>query len=477
MNVRQLLGIDADLQISAITNDSRECVEGSLYFAIRGLTVDGHSYIEQSIKNGAKVIVYTDDSIIKQPGIIYHLVADIHESYNRISADFYGNPGDELKVIGITGTNGKSTTSWIIDDLLNTKYACGYMGTIGLKTDGTLKPSPYTTLLPHQYNQIFRDMCNHQMEYAAIEVSSQGLDQHRVDFLKFDYGVMTNVTHEHLDYHLTMENYLQAKGKMFMQIKNDGLAIINNDDPFSCHYLKNNTTGKVVTYGIDNHSDIMAENVKLTPTQSQFTLVYYQERIEITTNLVGLFNIYNLLAAIAVVVDCGLTLAEVQTKSTNLAQVAGRMEVLANNLGLNVIVDYAHTPDGFEKVYEYINTIKTNRVISIFGSAGERDVLKRPILGEIADRYSDIIILTQEDCRNENPQVIANEVAAAIKSAEVIYIEDRAAAIAHGFAIAKPGDTIAVLAKGQEQYLKCATGKEFYQGDVQVCLEIINRKQ
>lgn len=473
MNVNTLLNISESFPVTMITNDSRECVEGSLYFAIKGLTVDGHDYIDQSVKNGAKVIVYTDDSIEKQPGIIYHLVTDINQSYNQISARFYGYPSKSLGVIGITGTNGKSTTSWIIDDLLNTKYKCGYMGTIGIKTDGVLKPSPFTTLLPQQYNHIFREMVDNNNDYAAIEVSSQGLDQHRVDFIEFDYAVMTNVTHEHLDYHHTMENYLIAKGKLFTQIKPTGLGIINNDDPMSCEYLKKVTTGKVVTYGIDNQSDIMAQDIELTPDYSKFTLSYYGEKHTITTNLVGLFNVYNLLAAIAVVVDCGMTIEEVGEKCQQLAQVAGRMEVLPNQLGLKVIVDYAHTPDGFEKVYEYIDTIKTNHVISIFGANGERDTLKRPILGEIANRYSETVILTQEDCRSESPRDIADQIAISIDSEKVIYVEDREQAIRYGFSIAKPGDIIAVLAKGQEQYLKCADGKHFYQGDVQVCLDEI----
>ncbi len=474
MTARELLNINNDINITNISNDSREINENGLYFAIEGLTVDGHDFIDNAIENGAVVIVHSKQ-VKKNENILYYQVDDILDAYNTIASKFWGQPTANLKVIGTTGTNGKSTTSWIIDDILNTKYESGYIGTVGIKTDDELKPSPFTTLLPHQYNQLFAQMVETNKQYAVIEVSSQGLDQKRTDFISFDYAIMTNLTHEHLDYHITMDNYLQAKGRLFTQLKNEGLAIINNDDELSAEYLSNVATGKVVTYGINNQSDVMAINIRLGDEKSQFTLVYFDQQFEIETNLVGEFNIYNLLAALIVVIDSGVDIEIIIEKCKNISQVSGRMETIENDKGIHVIVDYAHTPDGFTQFYKYIDTIKKGKVISVFGSAGERDFVKRPVLGQISDNYSDYIILTEEDCNSEDPSQIASEIANGIKEAKHEYVEDREQAIMRAFELAKENDIICILAKGNEQFQKKIDGKHFYKGDVTIAQEQVEK--
>lgn len=474
MKANELLNIASEIEVTNMSNDSREIKANGLYFAIEGLTVDGHDFIKSAVDNGATVIVHTKD-VEPIDGIEYVKVDDIYEAYNQISSKFFDFPADKLIMVGTSGTNGKSTTSWILDDILNTTYKSGYIGTIGIKTDDTLKESTFTTLLPHQYNQIFSEMVTNGKEYAAIEVSSQGLDQHRTDFISFDYAIMTNLTHEHLDYHVTMENYLKAKATLFEQVKPDGISIINNDDENSADYLKQVAKGKIVTYGINNESDVMAKEVNLTPTHTQFTLSYFGEEYPITTNLVGEFNVYNLLAALAVAIDSGISIEVIQEVVQKLSQVEGRMEIIENDKGINVIVDYAHTPDGFVQVFKYIETITEGKVISVFGCAGKRDVLKRPVLGEIADKASDIIILTEEDSKTEDPRDIANDIQKGIKKCQPLYIEDRESAIIHAFEIAKPGDTIALLAKGQEAFMKNANGIEPYLGDVVIAKREANK--
>lgn len=451
-------------EITNISPDSRKIKENGLYFAIEGLTVDGHDFIDSAIENGAVAIVHTKE-VQKQEDVLYVKVDDINVAFNQIASDFWGNPAKRLKIVGTTGTNGKSTTSWIIDDILNIKYNSGYIGTVGIKADDKLVEAPFTTLLPDHYNQIFASMVDNNKEYAVIEVSSQGLHQHRTDFIDFDYAIMTNLTHDHLDYHITMEKYLEAKALLFSQVKADGLAIINNDDLASCEYLKQVATGKVVTYGIENNSDVMAKDITFNPLTTEFTLSYFGSEYQITTNLVGKFNVYNLLAAIIVTLDSGITISEIQEKVKNLSQVAGRMEVIENDLGINLIVDYAHTPDGFEQVFKYFQTITTGDIIVVFGSAGKRDKVKRPVLGEIAGRYSDLVILTEEDCVDEKPHDISLEIASGIVDSKYEIIDDRVEAINYAVKIAKPGDTVAILAKGQEQFLKRINGREFYDGD------------
>lgn len=467
MRACQLLNIDSEIEITNISNNSKEIMKNGLYFALKGLRVDGHDYIDDAIENGAVVIIHSSD-ISKLPGIIYVKVEDMNAAYNQISSKFWGIPTTNLTIIGTTGTNGKSTTSWILDDILNSKYKSGYIGTIGIKTDGVLKPSPFTTLLPHQYNQIFAEMVAWDNKYATIEVSSQGLDQHRTDFIEFDYAIMTNLTHDHLDYHLTMENYLAAKGLLFKQLKSTGKAIINNDDEQSRDYLKSITNAKVVTYGIDNTSDVWAKDVVLKPKSSEFILSYFGAEYPIVTNLVGKFNVYNLLGAIAVALDGHLDINELQVVVQNLSQVAGRMELVENDQELNIIVDYAHTPDGFTQVYNYVKTITKGKVISVFGAAGERDFVKRPTLGKIGSEASDYIILTEEDCLGEDPYKIAMEVAKGIANTPYEYIADREEAIHKAFSLAEAEDTVVMLSKGQEEFQKRKEGKVPYPGDINV---------
>lgn len=467
MKANELLNTQSEIEISNISNNSREITENGLYFALEGLTVDGHDYIQNAIENGAKTIVHTKE-VEKQEGILYIQVEDMNQAYNQISSKFWGHPATKLKIVGATGTNGKSTTAWILDDILNTVYDSGYIGTIGIKTGSILKASPFTTLLPHQYNQIFAEMVDSGKDFATIEVSSQGLHQHRTDFIEFDYAIMTNLTHDHLDYHHTMENYLDAKAILFRQLKPEGIAVINNDDDASRDHLIKETTGKVVTYGIDNKSDVWAKDVKLLADSSQFTLSYFGAEYPIVTNLVGRFNVYNLLAAIAVALDCGITIEQLQSVVQKLSQVAGRMEIVENDKDLNIIVDYAHTPDGFTQVYNYVKAITTGKIISVFGAAGERDFVKRPTLGKIGAEASDYIILTEEDCLGEDPYKIAMEVAAGIEDTPYEYIGDREQAIAKAFSMAEPGDSVVMLSKGQEQFQKRAEGKVPYPGDIQV---------
>lgn len=477
MKAFELLETTSSVEITNITNNSREIEPGGLYFALKGLTVDGHNYIDSAIENGAVAIIHTEDTP-KREGIIYIKVDDINAAYNQISSKFWGFPTRQLKIVGATGTNGKSTTAWILDDILNSVYNSGYIGTIGIKTDNVLKSSPFTTLLPHQYNQIFAQMVSSGKDYATIEVSSQGLDQHRTDFIEFDYAIMTNLTHDHLDYHKTMENYLKAKAILFTQLKPDGIAVINNDDDASSDYLKSVTTGKIVTYGIENESDVWAKDVRLLPASSEFTLSHFGQEYPIETNLVGKFNVYNLLAAIAVALDAGITITQLQSVVQKLSQVAGRMEIVENDADLNIIVDYAHTPDGFTQVYNYVKEITRGKIISVFGAAGERDFVKRPTLGKIGAEASDYIILTEEDCLGEDPYKIAMEVATGIEDTPYEYIADREEAIAKAFSLAKAGDSVVMLSKGQEEFQKRAEGKVPYPGDINVSkaqLELRNK--
>ncbi len=460
-------------EITNISNDSREIKKNGLFFAIDGNNYDAHEYINQAIENGAVVIYHTKPINQEIANITYIKSNDIEYDFNHKSAMLYNNPVKTMEIIGVTGTNGKSTTAWIVNDLISKKEKSGYIGTIGIKYDQEFISSPYTTLLPNQYNQIFAKMQEKNISSCSIEVSSHGLEQRRIDFLDVDYAIMTNLTHEHLDYHKTMDAYLEAKKKLFTKVKSTGKIILNSDDQISFSQLKEINPSQTITYGVNNQSDVMAKNIILESNQTIFDLCYKGQEIKITTNLKALFNLYNLLGAIAVVLDKGYSLVEIQKYSINIEQVIGRMEVVENNHGLNIIVDYAHTPDGFEKVFEYIEKINQGNIISVFGSAGDRDVTKRPILGQIADKYSHHIILTEEDQAYEDPQEIARQVSLGIKSTNFEYIEDRVKAIERAYKSAKKGDTIVLLAKGDDKYLMRGNKKDQYVGDLTIIKELI----
>lgn len=475
MKINKIVNTNENIILTNISNDSREIKENGIYFAIKGLETDGHDYIESAIANGAKVIYYTNDIDNKKYSDVYFIKTDdILKEYNDISSLFYENPSKKLNIIATTGTNGKSTTSWIIKDILDRKTKSGYIGTIGVKYDEELLPSPFTTPLPHQYNELFKKMVENDIKDVAIEVSSHGLEQRRTDFMNIKCAIMTNLTHEHLDYHKTMENYLKAKSLLFERLDEDGYAILNIDDD-SYNYLKNMTKGEVISYGKSSDANYQISNIKLEPTHSAFDLIYKNENYHFETNLVAEFNIYNLTAAIIALIKNGFTIQELQKYTKDITQVVGRMEKIENDENL-ILVDYAHTPDGFEKIYEYVKTVNKGKVISVFGAAGRRDLEKRPILGEIASKYSDKIILTEEDQVDEDPKEIAMQIKNGITIDDVMFIESREEALEKAYELLEKNDTLVALSKGCDLYMHRKNGKEPYKSDKKILEDLIKEK-
>ena len=287
------------------------------------------------------------------------------------------------------------------------------------------------------------------MEACALEVSSQGLDQHRVDALRFDVAIFTNLTHDHLDYHGNLENYYQAKKKLFSLVKPKGCSIVNIDDPYGARLFSEINTRKY-SYSIYNEADYQAKDIILSPLSTKFTLIVSGKEYQLETNFVSEFNLSNLLAVIASLHQNGISIEDMTDYLNKLPQVDGRMEVIQEGQKFNVIVDYAHTPDGFEKIFEFAQSITSpnNKIISVFGSAGKRDSKKRPILGSISDKYCQMIILTEEDPRNESALQIAQEIANGIKENNYIIVLDRYDAISQALELANTNDTVLILAKG-----------------------------
>ncbi len=474
VTLSKLIAGAKDLPIENLMMDSRVALPQSVFFCVKGLKNDGHQFIDQAISNGAICIVYSDPLDTFRDGIEYIEAENVIDVLNRCADLFYGQPSSKLNVIGVTGTNGKSTIALTIKNILNHYKPTGYIGTISIEYNDVKTLPLLTTPEITQIHLILAQMVEFGMQAVTLEVSSQGLEQARVNSVNFDIAIFTNLTHDHLDYHGTMENYFLAKSRLFNLIGNDKTAIINIDDPYGKR-LAQNCQANVVTYGIAEDAVYMAKNIQILFDKTIFNLHYDDEIYPVETNMVALFNVYNLLAVIAACHESGMKIEDIIAYAQTIDPVDGRMERIDQGQNFNVIVDYAHTPDGFEKIFKFADDItpKGKRILAVFGAAGKRDTKKRPILGEIADRYCDMIILTEEDPRGETPHGIAQQIAKGITRSNYSIVEDRYDAIRQALEIANENDTVLILAKGNETYMYRDFGREPWIGDDTACREIL----
>lgn len=464
------------IEISELNFDSRIKTKQSIFFCVEGLVSDGHLYVNQAIENGAVCIVHSKDILEKQNGIVYVKVENVTASLNRIANKFYDYPSRKLKVYGVTGTNGKSTIAKIIRDVHGRFEPCGYMGTISISYGNVELPPSLTTPDTITIHRTLKEMVDYKMAAVAMEVSSHGLELGRVSTVDFDIAIFTNLTYDHLDFHGTIENYFEAKKKLFKQIKKDGVCVLNVDDP-CFNELSVACEGRIVTYGITNDANYRADEIKLGTDGSVFQLIHKGTSYRVETNLVALYNIYNLLAAIAAMHEMGLELTAIINCLNSLDQIDGRLERIDEGQPFNVFVDFAHTPDGLEKVFQYAKLItkQERKIISVFGSAGKRDTKKRKVFGSIASKYCDMIILTEDDPRDEDPKAIANEIKSGIENTNNIYIENRYDAIRQAIEMANVDDTILILGKGDETFIYREAGREPYLGDHLAAKEVIKK--
>lgn len=466
------------LPISHLSQDSRDVKANTIFFCVKGLHFDGHHYVQHAIDNGAVCIVHSDPIEVRRDGVVFITVDDVLEALSVIADRYYDEPSSQMKVVGVTGTNGKSTVSFVVYQLLNRlRCNCGYIGTISIAYNDIKLPSPYTTPESIYLHRTLRDMVNDHVQALSMEVSSNGLDLKRTSSVNFDVAVFTNLTHEHLDFHGTMEGYLNAKKKLFQQMEEDGHAVLNLDDSYFEEF-KSASQCKILTYSLYQKADFMADHIHMDTTQTSFTLYHGGKSYDVKTNLLAMFNVSNLLAAIAAVYALGYSVEDILPHVNQLDQVSGRIEKIDDGQPFSVIVDYAHTPDGFEKIYEYAKSITKakGKIITVFGSAGLRDTKKRSILGSISDKYCDIIILTEEDPRTESAKSIADEIRAGIKTKRSVFIESREAAIYQAILLADEGDTVLVLGKGDEEFLDKQWGEVAYPGDHVVAKEALQER-
>lgn len=455
-----------DIDITGIAYDSRKVSKGNVFVCIKGYETDGHRFAASAVENGAAVIVAEDKIDVPVP-VIY--VESARITIAELACRFYGYPSKKLSLVGITGTNGKTTTTYLIKSILEAAgKRVGIIGTnqniIGDKMLFTKSTTP-TTPNALELQQLFTEMVYNGAEYVVMEVSSHALALERVHGCEFDVGVFTNLTQDHLDFHKTMENYYQAKAKLF-DISKKG--VINYDDESGRRMYKSCGCNDILRVGIHEDSDLRAENIKITSRGSDFTLIYKSKRYPVHIQIPGEFSVYNAICAAGAALQLGIDIDTVIDGLAKAVGVVGRVEVVPTDTDYTVIIDYAHTPDGLENIIKCVKGFAEGRTITLFGCGGDRDNTKRPIMGEIAGKLSDFSIITSDNPRTEDPEKIVHEIEEGMKRTDGKYvvITDRREAIAYALDNACAGDVIILAGKGQETYQ--IIGKEKHDFDERI---------
>jgi UDP-N-acetylmuramoyl-L-alanyl-D-glutamate--2,6-diaminopimelate ligase len=442
-------------EITSIEMDSRQVTEGSLFVCINGFTVDGHNFVKQAAAQGAAAIVAERPVEADIPVV---LVKDTSRALAVLADYFYEQPTHKLHLIGITGTNGKTTTSHIINEIMREHgHKTGLIGTINMKIGDETFEVKNTTPDSLTLQKTFHQMVEKNVTAAVMEVSSHALHLGRVHGCEYDVAVFTNLTQDHLDYHKTMDEYKHAKGLLFAQLGNSyrydriKYAVLNHDDAASQDY-KIATQAAVVTYGIDTKSDIMATDIEMTSAGTSFTLVTPLDQVKITMKLIGKFNVYNVLAATAACLVSDVPLSTIVRVIQTMPGVSGRFEVVDAGQDFAVIVDYSHTPDSLENALQTIKQFAKGKIYCIVGCGGDRDRTKRPLMAQIAVQYADSAIFTSDNPRSENPETILKDMTDGVKEGNFTVITDRKQAIEHAIAEASSDDVILIAGKGHETY-------------------------
>lgn len=452
-----------DREIEGICIDSRKAEPGDLFFCLKGTESDGHRFAGKACRAGACAVVCSDE-VEKVENTVYIKTEDVTGQLNRICDLFCGRPGREMTVFGVTGTNGKTTVASIIEAVYGKKVSCGYMGTVAVRYGGISKESSLTTPDAVELHSTLREMRDHGVQAVAMEVSSHGLAMRRTDSVDFDVAVFTNLTYDHLDFHGTMENYFEAKKRLFMDMKPEGTAVLNVDD-VRFRELRDCCRCDIRTYGIDVAADYRAENIRSGAEGSSFTLVCGEKRYEVKTNLSALYNVYNLLGAVAAMNVAGMEIEEMLPLLSDLPRIDGRLEHMEHGQDFHIIVDYAHTPDGFEQVMRYAQSVTAGDLYCVFGCAGKRDKNKREMLGRIAGKYCRKVFVTEEDPRDEKVEDIAEAIMEGAGWEQSIFIADRRKAIEEAINTAGRGDCVLILGKGREIYMDREDGRQPWMGD------------
>ncbi len=455
---RLITGLDLEgvydfrnLEIVGLTNDSRRVKSGYIFVAIKGHKTSGHYFIEKAIEHGAVAIISERvfSSNTKIPQIIVH---NSRRALSHLSCCFYENPSQKINVVGITGTNGKTTTAFLSKSIIESAgYETGLISTIRYQFGKKKLPAQQTTPESDELHKMIAEMVNTRLEYVVMEVSSHSLVQYRVEDINFKVAVFTNISPEHLDYHKTITEYVKAKIRLFQGLSSSSFAVLNADDEQS-KYFADNTRARILWFGIKESADIEARIFHETMESTSVKLIYAGVEAEIVIPLIGLHNVYNALASAAVAISMGLDLAAVKNGIENVPIVPGRLEMVPCKKGFAVFVDFAHTPHALQVVLCTLKKLTSGRLLLVFGCGGERDRGKRSEMGRIAGLSSDIFWITNDNPRSEDPTGIINDIQAGVSPGRTFYVQqDRQKAIRAAISGAKKGDIVLVAGKGHEK--------------------------
>ena len=464
---------DLEIDIPSIAYDSRKVENGGMFVAIVGFKTDGHNYIESAIQSGAKVIAMQEgayDAGMIPDGITVVFSKDTRKFLPMVACNFYGNPTRELKVVGVTGTKGKTTTTYMIKSILeHAGKKVGLIGTIANYVGDKCYESERTSPESLDLQRMFREMVNNKCDVAVMEVSSHSLALDRVWGIDFDIGVFTNLTQDHLDFHKTFDNYLAAKAKLFTMCKE---GFVNCDDMYA-KKLMDMATCPITTYGIDNNPFVSARDIIITNSYSDFKMPFNKVIQRIKVDIPGRFTVYNALAAICVSIRLGAGVEDVLAGLENV-KVPGRSEVVPTTRNFTVIVDYAHTPDSLENILKASRVYTKGKIICVFGCGGDRDTAKRPMMGEIAGKLAGYTVITSDNPRSEKPEEIIRQIEEGMKKTNGKYkvIVDRKKAIEHALRKAEKGDLILIAGKGHETYQEI-NGEKHHFDDREVVRELV----
>lgn len=470
----------SDFEIEGITDDSREVRDGFLFVAVSGSRFNGDDFIKEAIERGARVIVTQSPDPYDSVGIPNHelpekisfiKVKDAHKALWQLAAKFYDYPSGKVKIIGVTGTNGKTTITYLLESIFKqADYSCGVIGTINYRFNDTVIVASNTTPNSAFLQSMLCDMAASGVDYCVLEVSSHSLEQQRVSGVDFKYAIFTNLTSDHLDYHKNRLSYFEAKTKLFKMLNKESYAVINIDDPYGKELVRQ-TKANVITYGIDNPSDIKAQDLKLSLEGAEFKIKTSRGEFVVNTRLIGRHNVYNILSAVAVAISERVDLEKVIKGIYNLGRVSGRLEKIEGDYPFGVFVDYAHTEDALKNVLISLGNIRENRshvflpdsnqsskkvrgrIIVVFGCGGDRDRSKRSKMGYIASKLADIVIITSDNPRGDEPHQIIQDILSGIskKNENVKIIPDRYSAIEKALSVAEKDDIVLIAGKGHEQ--------------------------
>ncbi|MBS3904714.1 MAG: UDP-N-acetylmuramoyl-L-alanyl-D-glutamate--2,6-diaminopimelate ligase [Simkania sp.] len=442
-----------EIEITGISANSKTIAPGNLFIAKKGMTVDGALYISEAVNAGATAVL-TDLYNPFLPSSVTQLIhPNILDIESEIAAQYFECPSKELFLIGVTGTNGKTTTTFLIRHLLGSSmHPCGLIGTVEWALGHKIQPATQTTPDVITNHRLLKEMLHGGCKTAVMEVSSHALDQGRVKGLDFNTAIFTNLTQDHLDYHGTMEHYAASKARLFTSLSASSLAILNMDDP-AWEIMKEHSCARIITYGITSKAQLRAEDIVLSVSGTRFTLCYQGEKHPFFSPLIGTYNIYNILAAVAAALSYGLSIEDVQSTLSTFTKVPGRLEKIYNSKGFSIFVDYAHTDDALENVLKTLNELKKGRLILVFGCGGDRDRGKRPKMGKVATALADLTMITSDNPRNEDPSAIIEEIKSGCNDSSRYIVEvDRKLAIERAILLAQPEDILLIAGKGHERY-------------------------